>query len=60
MDIATALRAFVRTVERASLAPADIALRFVPNSARNRKTSLIRRISTFALGTTPPAKKGGL
>src|SRR5271165_2847380 len=37
-----------------------MALKFGPNSARNRNTSLIRRISALGLGTiaTPP-KKGG-
>src|SRR5271169_3012012 len=35
-----------------------MALRFGPNSARNRNTSLIRRISALGLGTTatPPKR----
>jgi hypothetical protein len=41
--------------ERADSAPADNALRFGPNSARNRNTSLIRRISALGLGTTEAA-----
>jgi hypothetical protein len=46
--------------ERASFAPANIALRSGPNSARNRNTSLIRRIFALGLGTTAtPPKKGG-
>src|SRR6202035_2605426 len=55
---AAARSRYARTVERASFAPADMALKFGPNSARNRNTSLIRRISALGLGTTatPPKR----
>jgi hypothetical protein len=37
--------------------PSALALRFGPNSARNRNTSLIRRISALGLGTTATPRK---